>query len=180
MNVQWAAILATILLAVIGLVAKYFYDLRLAKRKDRLDLVNRQLNDFYGPLYISTKASVRAIDALKNRLGQSAIFVDRNHPTERELEEWKIWLPSVLMPFNEFKENLILKNSHLIRESEIPDCLLKFVAHVAAYKAVLKKWEKDDYSQILSVIDFPADLDAYATKSYTSLKKEQSILIGKK
>src|SRR4029079_12821943 len=119
-----------------------------------------------------------AAAALRTKLRQKAVFINRASPTDREIAEWKVWLPTVLMPLNEFREQLILKNSHLIRETEFPPCLLHFVAHVAAYKAVLKRWEQSDYSELLSIIDFPRELDTYAAQSYAELKAEQARLIG--
>jgi hypothetical protein len=79
----------------------------------------------------------------------------------------------VFMPLNDFREEIIIKNAHLIREEIIPNCLLEFVAHVTAYKVVVKKWSNKDYSEGLSVNDFPGELLDYARCSYNSLKKEQ-------
>lgn len=178
MNLQTVSIIVTILLAAVGLVGKYAYDLRLARRKDTLELVNKQLNEFYGPLFVATQAGAIAAEALRKKLGQKAVFVNRQLPTAAELAEWRVWLPNVLMPINDFREQLILKNAHLIRETDFPPCLLQFVAHVAAYKAVLKRWEEGDFEEILSIIDFPRELESYSTRSYTELKHEQARLIG--
>ena len=62
---------------------------------------------------------------------------------------------------------------------EMPEGLLRFVAHVAAYKAVLAKWEESDFSEHLSIIDYPTEVTWYATESYSQLKREQLTLIGK-
>jgi hypothetical protein len=75
-------------------------------------------------------------------------------------------------------EDLILRKAHLIRESEMPECLVRFVAHNAAYKAVLKKWANSDFSEYLSIIDFPNEIEDYASRSYQELKAEQVRLIG--
>jgi len=178
MTIQTISIAVTVGLSFVGLIGKYVYDLRLARRRDALELVNRRLSEFYGPLFFSTQAGRVAVGALRRRLGQEYVFAKRSAPTERELSEWKVWLPAVLTPINEFREQLILKNSHLIRETEFPECLVDFVAHVAAYKAVLRKWESQDYSEILSIIDFPVELEEYAEQSHLELKAEQARLIG--
>ena len=70
------SIIVTVALAFIGYFATYFNNLRIAQRKDRLDLVNRQLYDFYGPLYVSAKVGQIAFQAflLKNNLPQNFIF----------------------------------------------------------------------------------------------------------
>ena len=73
---------------------------------------------------------------------------------------------------------MILDNAHLLRENEVPECLLRFVAHTAAYKAVIKKWVNADYSEHLSVIYYPVELGTYASNSNAELKAEQLRLIG--
>jgi hypothetical protein len=177
MSLQLLSILVTIAIALAGFGVTYLNQLRLARRREYLDLVNLRLNEFYGPLYVSSNASAIAFDALRRKLGRDHVFADRSHPDEPALREWKIWLTEVLMPLNEFREDLILRKSYLIREREMPDCLLRFVAHAAAYKAVLKKWKDGDFSEVLSIIDFPAELDVYASRSYGELKREQMALI---
>lgn len=83
------------------------------------------------------------------------------------------------MPLNESLEKLILENAYLIREEEMPDCLLKFVTHVSAYKANLGKWDMGDLSEHFTALDFPVEIDIYATEAYRELKAEQLRLIGK-
>ena len=102
-----------------------------------------------------TQVSSIAIQALRIRLGRNQI-PDRLQPDAEAFREWKIWSTNVFMPLNELLESLVLKsNSHLIREQEMPECLLNFVAHSCAYKTILKKWEDNDFSEYLSIIDFP-------------------------
>jgi hypothetical protein len=47
----------TILLAFSGYIAKYLNDLRVAQRKDRLERVNQQMRDLYGPLFSLSNVS---------------------------------------------------------------------------------------------------------------------------
>jgi hypothetical protein len=60
-----------------------------------------------------------------------------------------------------------------------PTCILEFVTHVAAYRAVVAKWTAGDYTEWDSVIDYPESLHAYAKSMYIELKTEQLSLIGK-
>ncbi|MGP8224619.1 MAG: hypothetical protein ACLQGT_00540, partial [Terracidiphilus sp.] len=46
----------TILLAFIGYLATAWSARMLARRMDKLELVNRRLNEFYGPLYVASQA----------------------------------------------------------------------------------------------------------------------------
>jgi hypothetical protein len=52
-----AVALIGVCIAVIGYFVKYRFDLRLAQRNDRLERINRQLSEFYGPLLALTRSS---------------------------------------------------------------------------------------------------------------------------
>ena len=50
-------IAVSVLLAFAGYLVTYAYNLRLAQRKDRLERVNKQLSNLYGPLYALVSSS---------------------------------------------------------------------------------------------------------------------------
>ena len=170
----------TVVLAVSGYFATYYYSLRLTRKQHELDLVNRRMNEFYGPLYVSTQMGIIAIAALLRQFGrEETLFYDRNRPpTDAELAEWRLWVEHVFMPINDFREKLILEKAYLIREQEMPACLLDFITHVSSYKPLLLKWHKGNFASHSPLIDFPVDLDKYAVDSYAELKSEQLRLIG--
>jgi hypothetical protein len=83
------------------------------------------------------------------------------------------------MPLNLLLEKTIVENADLLIEEKIPDCLLLLGAHVSAYKAVLKKWENQDYTEHTSLVNYPwEDVCAYVETSFMSLKREQAKLLG--
>jgi len=176
---QIVSLVLTVVLALVGYLATYLYSLQLAKRKESLELINRRINDFYGPLYISTQTGKIAYETLLKNAGNKSLFFDpKKPPNNRELAEWRIWSRSVFMPLNEYCEKLILENAYLIREEEMPKCLIDFVTHVSAYKAIIEKWNDGDFSEHTPALDFPVELDLYAEKVYRELKAEQLKLIG--
>jgi hypothetical protein len=168
-----------VILAIFGATVAYLNNLSLSRRKERLELINKRINDFYGPLYVASKAGQIAFDAVKHKLGRDKILDSDRPLTESELAEWRIWVVNIFSPLNDLREEIILKNAHLIREEEIPECLLRFVTHVSAYKAILYKWEQGDFSEYQPIILFPSEITEYAEKSYRELKEEQLELIGK-
>lgn len=181
MRTEAISLIVTVALAFLGYLVTYLNNLRLTKRKERLELINKRINEFYGPLYIASKAGKIAYKALLLKLGKNEVFGVLGKdppPDEKDLAEWRVWLKNVFMPLNEYREQLILESAHLIREEEMPHCLLEFVTHVSAYKAIVKKWEAGDLSEYAPLIDFPTDIDEYASKSYKDLKKKQLALIG--
>lgn len=171
-------LLVTIVLAFIGYIATYFYNLRLSKRKGRLELIEKRINEFYGPLYISNIAGKTTYLTLLKKLGKKQVFDETDPPDEKQLKEWRIWSETVFRPLNSFNEELIYKNAHLLMDEEIPRCLIDFVTCVSEWKTILKKWELGDFSEQTAMLDYPEELLEYAKQAYLKLKKEQLKLIG--
>jgi hypothetical protein len=169
---QNAAIL-TIILAFVGYLATFMSARMLARRKDKLDLVNRRLNEFYGPLYVASHAGNIAYRSLLNKQGKTQC-----HPIrDEEMKEWVLWMTTIFMPLNDIREKIIIEKAYLIVEEHMPKCLLEFVTHVVGYKAVLAKWAEGDYSERRSTIGWPPAFDEYVTRSYKALKAEQTQLL---
>lgn len=170
----------TIGLAFLGYLITYLNNLRLTQRKDRLDRVNRQLGEFYGPLFALDHASYIARQKFlqKYAAGRDAYFAEGVKLSAEELWVWRHWMRTVFMPINARIYELVLSKSDLLIEPNMPPCLIKLCAHVASYKVVLEKWEQDDFSEHLALIDFPKELHEYASESFEALKFEQAKLLG--
>ncbi len=169
---QNAAIL-TIILAFIGYLTTFLSARMLARRKDKLDLVNKRLNEFYGPLYVASQTGNIAYQSLLKKQGKTQC-----HPIrDEELTEWVLWMTTIFMPLNDVREKIIIEKAYLIVEEQMPRCLLDFVTHVVGYKALLSKWAQGDYSERRSTIGWPPEFDGYVERSYRSLKAEQTRLL---
>src|SRR5258708_26664818 len=116
MNVELLSIIATIGLALFGYFVTYLYNLRLARRKERLELIERRLNEFYGPLFVASVAADLGYKTLLSRLHRRTVFDPNDPPTKEQLQEWRSWIKLVLVPLDDIREQLILHNAHLIRE----------------------------------------------------------------
>lgn len=176
-----APIAVSILLAVAGYLATYLYNLKLSERKDRLDRVNKQLGEFYGPLLALTSSGRSAWLAFRTRYRPDtpSYWSDAPPPTPEEAEAWRLWTTEVFMPVNLRIVDLITRHADLLDESEMPQVLLDVCAHVAAYQAVLKQWEMEDFSEHTSVINFPSlELIRFASTGFARIKTEQSELLG--
>lgn len=172
------SVAVTVLLAFINYWMQKQQELELARRKERLELIDRMINQFYGPLYIATRAGERAHKSLKDKLGKTDLFPPNELPNERVLAEWRTWVQSVFVPLNQVREDVILHNAHLIRETELPQCLLDFIAHASAYKAMVAKWNNGHTSEYIPILGFPKEIAEYSERSYLALKAEQAELIG--
>ncbi len=169
---QNAAIL-TVILALAGYFMTTLSTRMLARRKDKLNLVNRRLNEFYGPLYVASETGNIAYRSLLKRQGK-----DKSDPIrDEEMKEWMLWMTTIFMPLNDIREKIIIEKAYLIVEERMPQCLLDFVTHVVGYKAVLAKWAEGDYSERRSTIGWPPEFDVYVRRSYAALKAEQTELL---
>lgn len=168
-----AAVL-TVFLAFAGYLVTFMSARMLARRRDRLRLVNKRLNEFYGPLYVASRAGNIAYRSLLKKQGKSQSFPI----LDSEMKEWVLWMTSIFMPLNDIREKIIIEKAYLIVEEEMPHSLLDFVTHVVGYKAVLAKWADGDYSERRSTIGWPPEFDAYVERSYAALKAEQTRLLN--
>ena len=168
-----SAALLTIVLAFIGYLVTLFGSRMNARRRDKLRLVNKRLNEFYGPLYVASEAGNIAYRSLLKRQGK----LQSNPITDAQMKEWMLWMTTIFMPLNDLREHIIIEKAHLIIEEQMPQCLLDFVTHVVGYKAVLAKWDEGDYSERRSTIGWPPEFDIYVKRSYAALKAQQTRLL---
>lgn len=171
-----------ILLALLGYLATYLNNVRTTQRTEQLNRVNKQLNEFYGPLFALTQANDIAWRKFREEYSPYGAFFSKSAPpTDEELQIWRFWMQTVFMPSNLRMYEIIVSKADLLIEKDMPECLLLFCAHVAAYQPVLKKWELKDYSEHTSLINYPTkELLEYCDKSFERLKAEQSKLLGVK
>ena len=171
-SLQNAAVL-TVILAFVGYLATFMSARMLERRRDKLDLVNRRLNEFYGPLYVASQAGNIAYRSLLKKQGKTQSFPI----LDDEMKEWMLWMTTIFMPLNDVREKIIIEKAYLIVEEQMPHCLLDFVTHVSGYKAVLAKWAEGDYTERRSTIGWPPEFDIYVEHSYAALKAKQTKLL---
>ena len=169
---QNAAIL-TIIVAFAGYALAFISAHMLARRRDKLELVNKRLNEFYGPLYVASEAGNIAYRSLLQKQGKT-----QSEPiSDEDLKDWVLWMRTIFFPLNDIREKIIIEKAHLIIEEKMPQCLLDFVTHVVGYKAVVRKWADGDFSERRSTIGWPPEFDVYVRTSYAALKAEQMRLM---
>ena len=172
-NLLQNGVIITVVLAFAGYLVTFFSAHLLAQRREKLKLVNKRLNEFYGPLYVASRAGDIAYRSLLRKQGKAQSFPI----LDTELEEWVLWVTTIFMPLNDVREKIIIDNAHLIVEEQMPQCLLDFVTHVVGYKALLSKWAEGDYTERRSMIGWPPEFDVYVERSYQALKAEQTRLL---
>ena len=107
-----------IVLAFVGYLATAWSARMLARRKDKLEQVNRRLNEFYGPLYVASQAGNIAYRSLLKKQGKSQSFPI----LDSEMKEWMLWMTTIFMPLNDVREKIIIEKAYLIVEEQMPHC----------------------------------------------------------
>ncbi len=175
---QAVSLTVAIVLALGGYVITYINNLRLARRQERLALVNERLDRLYGPLYVTSQTAMTAYRTLLQRLGRPSVFNPSDPPTDEQLTEWRTWIDTVLMPIDVARERIIVDNAHLIIEAEIPDVLLDYLAWVYTYRSIVASGQP--LESYVPETDYSQELLDYAKGSYDRLKTEQLELLGRK
>jgi hypothetical protein len=168
---------AAICVAVLGALLSFIYSRQLQRRQARLERLNAQLRDVYGPLYAIFQANhiahLRFVDTL--RPGSSTLFAPDVPPlNDEERRLWRLWAESAHRHRSTPAYEVIISSAHLLIEDEMPECLLKFCARKAGYDVLIERWKQGDYREHLSVVRHPGDeLHDYLQQSFTRLKHEQ-------
>ncbi|MFD4714238.1 hypothetical protein ACFWN5_31840 [Streptomyces sp. NPDC058430] len=154
------AVVVTIGLAFVRYVVTYLNGLRLLQRQERLARVNRQLSDFYGPLFALTEANsrtFRAFVARHARPGGQSPFTHEPLPTPEELTEWRLWVTTDFLPNIQAMRDLIIEHGDLLNEPEMPPLLLQLCAHVSGYEITAARWAQGHHDHHLSVVSFSSE-----------------------
>ncbi len=170
----------TILLALFGYLFTWFSGRRAQQQRDQLERINNQLEKLYGPLFALVQSSDMSWRAFRVQYQpNSRYFSDLNPPSDADLNAWRLWMRTVFMPINLQMVDIIQSNAHLLIEPEMPECLLVLQAHVSSFKAVIRAWDLDDFSDHESQVHYPSkELLDYVTQAYKKLKSDQAKLIG--
>ncbi|WOE77483.1 hypothetical protein RZO07_19425 [Pseudomonas protegens] len=178
-------VVSTAFAAVAGWFFIYWHKWYADRKASRLDRINKQLRELYGPLYAQLKASDSVWEAFTGRHWpghrRDSYFSEGAEVTDQEKAVWRNWMSNVFEPYNATTEKLILQNIDLIDQDQIPAAFISALAHVAAYKAVLASWKDSDFSYHTSVNNWPnIELLSFVEPEYKRLKKLQGELIGLK
>lgn len=168
-------ITVTIVLAFTGYIVTYLNSLRLAKRKDNLDFLNRQLADYYGPLYALLLSNQMAFESFIKKYKPDNDFFDSKN--KENIAIYRHFMKVIIMPANEKILEVIGSKSDLLIEDKMPQCLKSLIAHIVVYRAVVEKWDSGLVDENFSINDFPDEAAEYVNKSYNHLKKHQTKML---
>ena len=165
---------------VVGFLAKVAYDLWSARRKERLDRVNKQLKLLYGPLYALNRSSNIAWSAPKTAATGCAVRVRQRPSAERiRIGGLEALAADCVQAHSRGDARDDHQEFRPFDRRRVSGGLENLLRHAAAYKVVFEQWSKNDFSEHFAVVAYPADdLNEYLESSFRRLKSEQGRLLG--
>jgi hypothetical protein len=157
-------LLVTLAVAILGYALTYRANLRLAQRKDRLDRVNRQLAELYGPLFALAHASNRAFEHFRSVHwpDRTGFFQPGASVGQHELAMWRQWVTHAFMPLNRQMVEVVVRHSDLLASWQDP---------------AFASTAREDH---VSGINFPGDaLARYVDERFAALRREQAELLAR-
>ncbi|MFN8395018.1 MAG: hypothetical protein U0176_10255 [Bacteroidia bacterium] len=159
--------------------------LRLARRKDKLDRINNQLEHYYGPLYSLMKANHKAWLDFKGEHIRVALALDDPdiELTPEDIAAWRHWMKHIFMPANEKMFQIIASRSDLLIGDRMPKPFLELISHIVSYRAMMGKWpdepcsELEDRESNLTHFNYPILAQKYVFRKFRELKKKQHQLL---
>ncbi|WP_393097833.1 hypothetical protein [Streptomyces sp. LN325] len=164
---------ASIVVAVLAFLLGQRAQIRQERREARLARVNSQLRELYGPMNTLVQTNEQIWEALR------ATFLPPRDQREASAgsNEWTLWRNQALMPTNRKLRDLIIDHADLINESEFPQPLRDFCAHVLSLEVEISS-EPEGLAR-RALIPHPGDeFVHYVRTSFDQLKARQQELLG--
>ncbi len=168
-------------LAIAGYFYTYYYGKRQEQRKNRLERINRQLDEFYGPLLAIVQSNQQAWENFLAKHNDNPNFYKKEqNPTPEQVAEFHNWMGTVFIPNNEKLHKIIVNNTSLLVEDKIPGVLLELIAHIMEFR-INFSGRKDEHAEVAeSRSKYPGrPLLKYCEKCFSRLKTEQIDIIKK-
>lgn len=173
-------ILVPVLTGIAGYLITYFNTKRIERNRNRLERINRQLDNFYGPILAIVQANEMAWRSFTSHfLNGEKFYKKDNNPTRKELLIFYHWMDTVFMPNNEKLYKIIVEETSLLEDNEIPPPFLKLLAHYLEYKLYLDQMKESRKIEAVVVdTSYPGkELLCYCSASFAKLKAKQSKLV---
>ena len=172
-----AALIAAAM-TITGWLVSHNLDLRrqraLHQLRSRIEFIEKQLEQLYGPLNILVLESERSFKELLRVLPRagSVVFEDGKDLTPEEQETWRFWVEQDLLPRNERIKDLLMTKMHLVDGNSIPKSYLRFIDHHNAWAIHHRRWQKSGIVyEWRSPTSWPKDFGTDIQRTFERLKQ---------
>lgn len=172
---------ASVLSWVINSIYSSWKEKRKEKFKARLEFIDQQLEELYGPLAFLIHEGEHSFKSIfrTNRKRWVSLRGDKPKPDD-QLALWIFWVENDFFPRNEKIKQLLMEKTHLIEGSRVPESFLQFMEHYNTWKLEHQRWREEgvEYS-FISRVRFPEEFNDEVLTTFKKLKKEQNQFLDK-
>lgn len=192
--------LLAVFIAQVVIIWKWFADSAEKRKEDKrtskLNRLNQQLSDLYGPLYAHYETGEKnwfdfigkysndpmPVVEFKRFFQEERVFPE---PNEEQLKAYRLYMKTIFMPTNIAMEEVIVNKAELLVGKTMPDCLLKLCVHIASNKPLMEKWNEEGFDESSvenhkSGFAHPGfEVREYIQASFSVLKEEQELIINR-
>jgi hypothetical protein len=168
--------------SVVGWFVSYLLTSRADRRRAsliaRINYIEKQLAELYGPLAFLIYEGRATFMDLLDTLGRDYVFGDEPLP-EDELRVRLFWVNNDLMPRNAAIQQLLSTKTHLISQGDLPASYLAFLNHYNSWRVTHERWKNENvpYSWH-SKVNWPSEFDEDILRTFRELIRTHAELIG--
>ncbi len=140
--------------------------------------VERQIEEFYGPMLFLVEESRLAIEDVLHHLDREYVFPTDGPLPENERRYWLFRAENDLMPRNEEMVALIMAKRHLVEGDKLPKILDELEAHQVSWRELHRRWKEKgvEYSWH-SESPFPRNLGTVLAREFARLMERRRELL---
>ncbi|XP_039255317.1 uncharacterized protein LOC120332178 [Styela clava] len=144
-STEWK-VACSFVVAVTSFFLNARYERIQVQKEIKLNRIQSQIKDLYGPLYgnrLVSDTSYRAV--MKSHKGLKKYLSEARRKKDAEMIHcWRSYVWNVLYPLDKAAVDLILNNAHLIAQGEFPKEFEQLLMHAARMEFVMESWKNDD------------------------------------
>ncbi len=143
-----------------------------------LNHTEKQLEHLYGPLTFHVLEGQQTFRDLLNKLGRNTVFESDKPLPKDEWETWMFWTENDLLPRNEKIKSLLMLNTHLLDQEEMPECYVNFLNHCNSWWIAHKRWKEANIDYCWhSNNKWPKEFDEHVLNTFKQIKRRHHMLI---
>lgn len=197
-NFEMISIIASVILALLGHWINRQREMESERRRLRLERLDAQLRDYFGPIAANLLSSKLAFNTLMRTWSRHTHASPGETPAAKyfrvlrraeklehasgEIEvEWvrDSWISfhtQIVGPIHKQTMHILQSKSHLY-DGSYSTQMLQFIAHQIEYDLLMLRWAQGEYNMLINTVEFPQGFEATVAKEMARLREEQQDLI---
>lgn len=198
-NFEVISVIASIIIALLGHWINRQREMESERRRLRLERLDCQLRDYFGPIAANLLSSKLAFNTLMRTWSRHTHGTLKETPAARyfrvlrkaekmehstlepEVEwvrdSWISFHTQIVGPIHKQTMNILTSKSHLY-DGSYSTQMLQFIAHQIEYDLLMLRWGQGEYNMLINTVEFPQGFESTVAKEMARLREEQQDLIA--